>query len=126
MEKFIEELERERVEELDAYLTVTGLRDYKLTDKEQAALVKFEEFSQKRSADGFENVKVGDLFAVKSNPQLNKDSFKFCDNGEYPYFTRTVLNNGIAGYVDYLDDEHKIKGHSIAVGMLGNAIFLYG
>lgn len=123
MEKFIEELERERVEELDAYLTVTGLRDYKLTDKEQAALVKFEEFSQKRSADGFENVKVGDLFAVKSNPQLNKDSFKFCDNGEYPYFTRTVLNNGIAGYVDYLDDEHKIKGHSIAVGMLGMQFF---
>ena len=115
MEKFIEEL--------DAYLTVTGLRDYKLTDKEQAALVKFEEFSQKRSADGFENVKVGDLFAVKSNPQLNKDSFKFCDNGEYPYFTRTVLNNGIAGYVEYLDDAHKIAGNSLAVGMLGMQFF---
>ena len=131
MEKFIEELERERVEELererveelDAYLAVTGLKDYKLTDKEQAALVEFEEFSQMRSAGGFENVKVGDLFAVKSNPQLNKDSFKFCDNGEYPYFTRTVLNNGIAGYVEYLDDAHKIAGNSLAVGMLGMQFF---
>ena len=115
MEKFIEEL--------DAYLAVTGLKDYKLTDKEQAALVKFEEFSQMRSAGEFENVKVGDLFAVKSNPQLNKDSFKFCDNGEYPYFTRTVLNNGIAGYVEYLDDAHKIAGNSLAVGMLGMQFF---
>ena len=123
MEKFIEELERERVEELDAYLAATGLKDYKLTDKEQAALVEFEEFSQMRSAGGFENVKVGDLFTVKSNPQLNKDSFKFCDNGEYPYFTRTVLNNGIAGYVEYLDDAHKIAGNSLAVGMLGMQFF---
>ena len=123
MEKFIEELERERVEELDAYLAATGLKDYKLTDKEQATLVKFEEFSQTRSAGGFENVKVVDLFAVKSNPQLNKDSFKFCDNGEYPYFTRTVLNNGIAGYVEYLDDAHKIAGNSLAVGMLGMQFF---
>ena len=115
MEKFIEEL--------DAYLAATGLRDYKLTDKEQAALVEFEEFSQMGSASGFENVKVGDLFTVKSNPQLNKDSFKFCDNGEYPYFTRTVLNNGIAGYVEYLDDTHKIAGNSLAVGMLGMQFF---
>ena len=115
MEKFIEEL--------DAYLTATGLRDYKLTDKEQAVLVEFEEFSQMRSTGGFENVKVGDLFTVKSNPQLNKDSFKFCDNGEYPYFTRTVLNNGIAGYVEYLDDAHKIAGNSLAVGMLGMQFF---
>lgn len=67
--------------------------------------------------------KIGDLFYVKSNPQLNKDSFNFSDNAEYPYFTRTVLNNGIAGYVDYLDDEHKIAGNSLAVGMLGMQFF---
>ena len=46
MEKFIEELERERVEELDAYLAATGLKDYKLTEKEEDALAKFDEFSQ--------------------------------------------------------------------------------
>ena len=47
MEKFIEELERERVEELDAYLAVTGLRDYKLTEKEKDALAKFDEFGRR-------------------------------------------------------------------------------
>ncbi|MDY3113527.1 MAG: restriction endonuclease subunit S [Helicobacter sp.] len=71
----------------------------------------------------FKEFKIGELFSVKSNPQLNKDSFEFSENGEYPYFTRTCLNNGINGYVEYLDEEHKIKGNSIAVGMLGMQFF---
>lgn len=68
-------------------------------------------------------VDAGDYFEVISNPQLNKDSFKFSDTAEYPYFTRTVLNNGIAGYVEYLDNEHLIKGNCIAVGMMGHKFF---
>ena len=67
--------------------------------------------------------KIGELFGVKSNPQLNKDSFKFTENAEYPYFTRTVFNNGILGYVKYLDEEHKIKGNSIAVGLIAMQFF---
>ena len=45
MEKFIEELER--VEELDAYLRATGLKNYELTQSEKSALVKFDEFSRR-------------------------------------------------------------------------------
>ena len=71
----------------------------------------------------FKSFKAQDLFTIKSNPQLNKESFVFSDNGEYPYFTRTVLNNGIAGYVEYLNDENKIKGNCLAVGMLGMQFF---
>ena len=70
--------------------------------------------------------KLGDLFDIKGNPQLNKDSFAFSDDykdGKYPYFTRTVFNNGILGYVDYLDDEHKIKGNCLAVGMIAMQFF---
>ena len=76
-------------------------------------------------ADGgsFVDEKIGNLFIVKSNPQLNKDSFSFSEDGEYPYFTRTTLSNGIAGYVKYLDEEHKIKGNCLAVGMLGMQFF---
>lgn len=70
---------------------------------------------------------AGDLFSVDSTPQLNKDSFVFDSYSGcellYPYFTRTVENNGIAGYVRYLDDEHKISGNSIAVGMLQMKFF---
>lgn len=66
------------------------------------------------------------LFYPIGNPQLNKDSFVFSSEYAdylYPYFTRTVENNGIAGYVNYLDDDHKIKGNSIAVGMLQMKFF---
>ena len=66
---------------------------------------------------------MGDLFEIKGNAQLNKDSFLFNENGEYPYFTRTVFNNGILGYVDYLDDKHKISGNCLAVGMMGMQFF---
>ena len=129
MEKFIEELERERVEELererveelDAYLRATGLKNYELTQSEKSALAKFDEFNRRGGVA--KKFKIGDLFKVVSNPQLNKESFHFSDNGEYPYFTRTVLNNGIAGYVDYLDEKHKINGNSLAVGMLGMQFF---
>lgn len=66
---------------------------------------------------------ISEFFTVQSNPQLNKDSFSFSENAAYPYFTRTVFNNGIAGYVDYLDDEHKIKGNCLAVGMITMQFF---
>ncbi|MDD3054396.1 MAG: restriction endonuclease subunit S [Aliarcobacter sp.] len=67
--------------------------------------------------------KLGDLFEIRGNPQLNKDSFKFHENAEFPYFTRTAFNNGILGYVEYFDDEHKIEGNCLAVGMIAMQFF---
>ncbi len=63
------------------------------------------------------------LFEVKGNPQLDKDSFTFSKDSKYPYFTRTVFNNGILCHVNYLDEEHLIKGNSLAVGMMGMRFF---
>lgn len=60
---------------------------------------------------------AGKLFEIKSNPQLNKEKFNFMIKG-YPYFTRTAANNGILGYVSYLDESHKIRGNSLAIGMI--------
>jgi len=60
---------------------------------------------------------AGKFFEIKSNPQLNKECFNFTTKG-YPYFTRTAFNNGILGYVEHLDEEHKIKGNSLAIGMI--------
>lgn len=61
---------------------------------------------------------IKDLFDVINNPQLDKGNFIFSESAEYPYFTRTENNNGILGYVEYLDEEHKIPGNSLAVGMI--------
>ncbi len=63
------------------------------------------------------------MFEIKSNPQLDKSSFVFSEYGEYPYFTRTIYNNGILGNVNYLDEEHKIKGGCLAVGMISMQFF---
>ncbi|WP_285658635.1 restriction endonuclease subunit S [Helicobacter bizzozeronii] len=79
----------------------------------------------------WQEFKVSDLFKIQANPQLNKDSFNFIapqsitadKQSAYPYFTRTCLNNGIAGWVEYLDEEHKIKGNCLAVGMIGMQFF---
>ena len=45
MESYIKELEAERLEELEAYLKVTGLNDYTLSQKEKDALKAFENLS---------------------------------------------------------------------------------
>lgn len=71
----------------------------------------------------YKKYKIGDLFSLKGNPQLDKENFKFSKESSYPYFTRTVFNNGIYGYVDYYDDKHLVKGNSIAVGMMGMQFF---
>ena len=69
------------------------------------------------------SVSLKDLFVIKSNPQLDKGYFHFSEKGKYPYFTRTEKNNGILGYVDYLDDNHKIPGNSLAIGMIAMQFF---
>lgn len=63
------------------------------------------------------------MFEIKSNPQLDKGNFVFSEQSKFPYFTRTEFNNGILGYVDYLDDKHKIPGDCLAVGMIAMKFF---
>ena len=111
--------------------TVSEFLDYKVSLLEDEDKLKkitnprliMLEDNFKKMGGKFEYVKNKFLFDIKSNPQLNKSSFKFTNTGKYPYFTRTLFNNGILGYVDYLDDEHKIKGNSIAIGMMGMKFF---
>lgn len=62
--------------------------------------------------------RIGDLFDIINNPQLDKENFIFSEREKYPYFTRTENNNGIYGYVKYFDDAHLIPGNSLAVGMI--------
>ena len=114
MQDYVKWLEHGYIRELDSYLKVTGLDNYELTDEEKGCLNKKAEFKP---------FKIGDLFDIKGNPQLDKESFTFSKQSEYPYFTRTVFNNGIYGYVDYLDSSHLINGNSIAVGMLACQFF---
>ena len=77
----------------------------------------------KKEGGVFKKVLLNTLFEIKANPQLDKGNFNFSKDAPYPYFTRTEKNNGICGYVDYLDEEHKIKGNSLAIGMIAMKFF---
>ena len=117
IEKYhIEELREYHIKEIEAYLKAAGLSDYELTKDEVKSLKTI-------GMGGGRKFTLDELFEVRSNPQLDKRFFEFKEDGEYPYFTRTVLNNGIAWYVKYLDDEHLTKGNCLAVGMLWMQFF---
>ena len=118
MERFVAEIEAECIAKVHQYLIKNGLDAYSLTAQERQALEDLENGKIR-----LKEFKLGELFEIKGNPQLNRDSFVFSEGGEYPYFTRTVMNNGISGYADYLDEEHKISGNCLAVGMMGMQFF---
>ncbi len=101
---------------------VTQQQQQKYFDKKKLDKIDIQ-LDKKLKDIKWKEFKLSDLFEIKGNSQLNKDSFVFKEDAEYPYFTRTVLNNGIAGYVEYLDEEHKINGNCLAVGMLGMQFF---
>ena len=95
-------------------------------DKKSKKISELELFREEYEKKGgkFGKVPAKELFKIENNATLNKDSFEFTDSEkEYPYFTRTVENNGIAGYVKYLDEEHKISGNVLAVGLLQMKFF---
>ncbi len=118
MEEFILSIENKRNHVLKDFLNKEKILNTELSDEEIMALDAFN-----NGTVSFKKIKAREIFVVKANPQLNKASFTFSAQGKYPYFTRTTCNNGILGYVDYLDEEHKIKGNTIAVGMLGMKFF---
>lgn len=95
MENFIAELEAERVAELEAYLSVSGLKDYELTEEEKRVLRDFE--SNKIEFGSFE---IAELFEIKSSKKrFDANKITISDKGS-PYVVRTNLNNGIRGYIN--------------------------
>ena len=118
MEQFIAELEAERIAELEAYLKVTGLSDYILTEEERAVLEAFR--SGKISWGG---VKLLDKQQVKDiewrvfrmedvlewQPQkeidpLKLDKLKDKNQKLYPFYGQATLNNGIISYNQLVEE----------------------
>ncbi|WP_052514419.1 restriction endonuclease subunit S [Clostridium botulinum] len=107
METFIAELEAERMVELEAYLLVTGLKDYTLTAEEKQVLDDFENVK-------FEEFNVVDLFDVKNSRNiLSKDIIE--NSGETPYLCASSENNAVSSYISY-DKKYLDKGNCIFIG----------
>lgn len=96
MESFIAELETERIEELSAYLTVSGLDDYELSDEELEALQDYKTID-------WQEYTIGSLFSrVKSKklPYKAKNlPTEAIDDYDLPCLTSSFKNQGLNYYV---------------------------
>lgn len=110
MESFIAELEAERIAELEAYLSATGLQDCTLTREEEKALEEFES-----GKIVFGEFKIGELFEINSSiKRFDANKITISEIGK-PYVARTSLNNGIRGYVNE-DEQFLNEGNTISFG----------
>lgn len=136
MESYIKALEAERLQELEAYLKVTGLNDYILSQKEKDALKAFENLStpnererERERVSGishemplkWKSFRIGELFEINTpKKKFNANELKF--NGKYPYVARGDSNNGIRGYIDE-DEAFLNEANTISFGQDTATIF---
>ncbi len=107
MESFIAELESRHIAELEAYLKVTGLNNYTLTDEELNVIQEYPSLN-------FEEFDVIDIFNVKNTSNiLSSDIVE--NSGNTPYLCASSENNGVSSYIDY-DDRYLEKGNCIFIG----------
>lgn len=95
MDSFIAELDAQRVAELDAYLNITGLKDYKLNDEEINAFDNLEkvEWQEFKMGDLFERIKTKKLpYKAKELPKEPKDNYIL------PLLTSSFMNQGLNYY----------------------------
>ena len=114
MESFIAELEAERVAELSAYLTVSGLDNYELTEKEIATIEKIKNkevhFKEFEFIEIFNNIKQGRR--LKKEDQLT---------GNVPFVMSGTTNSGIVGYIS--NPVAFFRKNSITIDIFGNCFY---
>ena len=109
IEKFITELEQERISQLDIYLNASGLKDYTLTTEEKHVLGDFESGKIK-----FKEFNVVDIFDVNNAGNiLSRDITK--NSGDTPYLCASSENNGVDSYINY-DKNYLDKGNCVFIG----------
>lgn len=102
MKDRIAELEQDRIAELDAYLKVTGLDDYELTDEDRKILIT----NNKKAS--FRKFKASDLFDIKKGKRLTKANMI---DGNINFVGSSSVNNGITakiGNTEYIHPAHTI------------------
>ena len=118
MENFIAELEAERIAELEAYLRVTGLSDYILTEEERAVLEAFRSgkisWGGVKLPNGQEVTNIEwKMFRIEDvlewQPQkeidpLKLEKLKDVNKKLYPFYGQATINNGIISYNQLVDE----------------------
>ena len=112
METFIAELEAQCIAELEAYLTVTGLKNYNLTKEEEDTLNSLDkvEWKEYRFADIFNNIQQGRR--LKKDDQIE---------GSIPFVMAGVTNTGVVNYIS--NPVATFPKNSITIDIFGNAFY---
>lgn len=108
MESLVAELESQLYIELDAYLSVTGLKDTRLSPGEEQAMANYGkvEFKMFAATEIFEIMNTGNI--------LSREIVQ--DSGRIPYLCASAENNSVKSYIQY--DESLINA--------GNCVFIGG
>lgn len=110
MENFVAELEARRIAELEAYLSVTGLKDYTLTDEEIKILNTFNSFE-------WRPYNLEKLFGKSTRGKRLKSADRI--QGDLPFVTAGETYEGIS---DYIGNEVEIfESNTTTIDMFGSA-----
>jgi hypothetical protein len=112
MENFISELEIERINELEAYLTATGLKDYHLTDEEQKALDEFESGKVEWGEFNLEK-----LFGKATRGKRLKSDDRI--DGDLPFVTAGETDEGVSAYIG--NSVEVFSENTTTIDMFGSA-----
>ena len=110
MEKFIAELEAERIAELEAYLQATGLQDYTLTKEEEEALQGFEGVE-------WQTYNLEELFGKSTRGRRLKSADRV--SGNLPFVTAGEANEGISDFIG--NDVIVFSENTTTIDMFGSA-----
>ena len=120
METFIAELEAQRVvelevqrkTELEAYLAVTGLKDYTLTKEEEKALNSLDKVQ-------WRDFTIGDLFEIATGRDV---IIRDVQQGNIPLISHQHENNGITKYIKPLKDR-TLFNHQTTISLADRGVF---
>ena len=110
MESFIAELEAERVAELSAYLTVSGLDNYELSSNEENALKNYQSLK-------WETYNLEKLFGKSTRGKRLKGDDRIA--GTLPFVTAGESSEGISAYIS--NDVEVFEENTITIDMFGSA-----
>ena len=110
MEKFVAELEVQRIAELENYLSAAGLKDYTLTAKEERALADFE-------LQQWDNFNLKKLFGAATRGKRLKSDDRI--SGDLPFVTAGEADTGISAFIS--NDVHRFKANTVTIDMFGSA-----
>ena len=114
MESFVAELEAERVAELSAYLTVSGLDNYELSSDEKAIIERYKK--QQIPFSEFEFIRI--FNNIQQGRRLKKDDQS---PGNIPFVMSGTTNTGVIGNIS--NPVARFPKNSITIDIFGNSFY---